>query len=106
MHVVPVDTVRIATDVSTLKSGHTAVVETRVVDSISGKGVAHAPVTLWARGLHSGTWHEVGAQTGTKGDGSAHWTVQPDATTVYQVRAGHAGERAPATSGSAILTVH
>ena len=106
VHVVPVDTVRITTNVSTVKAGHTAIVETRVVDSISGHGVAHAPVTLWARGLHSSTWHEVGAQTGTKGDGSAHWSVQPDATTVYQVRAGHAGERAPATSGSAILTVH
>ncbi|MDX6206091.1 MAG: hypothetical protein QOF39_2148, partial [Frankiales bacterium] len=31
--------------------------------------------------------------------------VHPSASTVYQVRAGHVGERGPATSGSAILAV-
>jgi 5-hydroxyisourate hydrolase-like protein (transthyretin family) len=105
VHVVPVDAVHVTTNVATVHSGHSAVVETRVVDSVSGHGVAHAPVTLWARGLHSTGWRQVGAQTGTKADGSAHWTVHPDATTVYEVRAGHAGERLPATSGNAILTV-
>jgi hypothetical protein len=63
-------------------------------------------VTLWARGLHSSTWHEVGTQTGTKADGLAHWTVHPAGSTVYQVRAGHVGPRGPATSGSAIIAVH
>jgi protocatechuate 3,4-dioxygenase beta subunit len=105
VHVKPVDAVHVATNVSSIRSGKSAVVEARVVDAISGHGVAHAPVTLWARGLHSSSWQQVGAQTGSKADGTAHWTVHPSASTVYQVRAGHVGERGPATSGSAILAV-
>ena len=61
-------------------------------------------MTLWKR-TGSG-WTQVGAQTGTKADGTAHWTVTPSASTVYEVRAGHAGERGPATSPLAQLTVH
>ena len=106
VHVTPVDVVRLTTNVSSVRSGTSAVVETRVVDSVTGKALAHAPVTLWARGLHSTTWQQVGAQTGTKADGTAHWTVHPDGSTVYQVRAGHVGERSPATSASAIIAVH
>ena len=105
VHVTPVDEVHLTTNVSSIKAGKSAVVETRVVDSISGHGVAHAPVTLWARGLHSSTWSQVGGQVGTNAGGIAHWTVQPTGTTVYQVRAGHAGERGPATSGTAIVAV-
>jgi 5-hydroxyisourate hydrolase-like protein (transthyretin family) len=106
VHVTPVDEVHVSTNVSSIRSGKSAVVEARVVDAITGQGVAHAPVTLWARGLHSTAWHQVGTKTGTKADGTAHWTVQPGGATVYQVRAGHVGPRGPATSGSAIIAVH
>jgi hypothetical protein len=106
VHVRPVDAVHVAASVSSVRSGKSAVVQARVVDAITGHGVAHAPVTLWSHELHSTGWSQVGSQTGTKADGSAHWTVHPSASTVYQVRAGHVGERAPATSGTAIIAVH
>ncbi len=106
VHVTPVDAVRVATNVSSIRSGKGAVVEARVVDAITGHGLAHAPVTLWAHPLNSSSWTQVGGQIGTKADGTAHWSVHPSASTVYQVRAGHVGERGPATSGTAILAVH
>ncbi|MDX6254283.1 MAG: hypothetical protein QOJ11_617 [Frankiales bacterium] len=106
VHVTPVDAVHITSNVSSIRSGKSAVVEARVVDAISGRGIAHAPVTLWARGLHSSTWARVGGLGGTKADGTVHWTVRPAGSTVYQVRAGHVGERGPAVSGTAIVAVH
>ncbi|MDX6221469.1 MAG: hypothetical protein QOD91_523 [Frankiales bacterium] len=105
VHVTPVDAVHITSNVTSIRAGKAAVVEARVVDAVSGHGVAHAPVTLWARGLHSSTWTRVGALGGTKADGTVHWTVHPAASTVYLVKAGRVGERAPAISGTAIIAV-
>ena len=102
--VTPIDAVRVALDHGAIHSGHTAVVETRVIDAITGHGLAHAPVTLWAR-TGGASWSQVGAQVGTHADGTAHWTVQPTSSTVYQVRVGHVGPRAPITSSPITLTV-
>ena len=104
VNVTPIDAVRVALDHSAIHSGHTAVVETRVVDAVTQHGLAHAPVTLWASSGGSG-WTQVGAQVGTHADGTAHWTVQPTSTTVYQVRVDHVGPRAPITSSPVTLTV-
>jgi hypothetical protein len=105
VHVTPVDAVRVKISSGSISSGATAVVGTRVVDAISGLGIANAPVTLWAHGAGSSNWQQVDGQLGTHGDGTAHWSVQPGATTVYQVRVGHVGQRAPVTSAPATLTV-
>ena len=102
--VTPVDAVRIALDRSSIHSGATAVVETRVVDAVDGQGLAHAPVTLWAR-TGGSDWAQVDTQAGTHGDGTAHWTVQPTETTSYEVRVDHVGARQPVVSTPITLTV-
>jgi len=103
VNVTPVDAVRVSLDHQAIHAGHTAVVETRVVDAITGQGLAHAPVTLWAR--TGSSWTQVDTQVGTRADGTAHWTVQPSHTTSYEVRVDHVGARQPVVSAPITLTV-